>query len=89
MVEGDLQIAFPRHRHWLLTLRGRSSGKNITRAYRMAASRFLGLAANGRSRVSPPSPLGTYADLAIMWIQDMGEAPTAVDQRLARISLSA
>jgi hypothetical protein len=33
--------------------------------------------------------MGTYADLAIMWIQDMGEAPTAVDQRLARISMSA
>jgi hypothetical protein len=35
VVEGDLQIAFPRYRQWLLTLRDRSLGKNITKAYRM------------------------------------------------------
>jgi hypothetical protein len=55
----------------------------------MAAPSFLGFLANGSFRFSPPSAQGTYADLSIMWIQDMGEAPTAVDQRLARISLSA
>ena len=66
VVEGDLQIAFPRYRQWLLTLRDRSLGKNITKAYRMAASRFLGLAANGRSRVSPRSALGTLLPVSFL-----------------------
>ena len=35
------------------------------------------------------SAWGNYADLAIMWIEDTKRAPTAVDQRLARILMSA
>ena len=41
------------------TLHSRSFGRNVTKAYRMAASSFLGLAANGCSRVSLRSAQGT------------------------------
>ncbi|MBP6229963.1 MAG: hypothetical protein KA472_18660, partial [Pseudomonadales bacterium] len=32
---------------------------------------------------------GTYADLSIMWIRDAKRAPSAAEERRARISLSA
>jgi hypothetical protein len=45
--------------------------------------------ANDSFRLPPMAVEGTYADLSIMWIKDAKRAPSAAEERRARISLSA